>query len=113
MATSRLQEIITGAKERSKEINKLEKQGLVKKIAPRLYTSSLEEAAEKIVSRNWFRILSELYPEALLSHRSALERRPTPHGHIYLTYTYTDNIELPGLHIHFLKGPVPLVPEDE
>jgi len=112
MAISRLQEVLFGSKERSKEIKKLEKQGLVKKIAPRIYTSSLDEAPEKIVNRNWFRILSELYPEALLSHRSALELRPTSHGHIYLTYTYTDNIELPGLHIHFLKGPAPLVPDD-
>lgn len=113
MATSRLQEVIIGAKERSKEIKKLEKQGLIKKIAPRVYTSSLGETPEKIIQRNWFRILSGLYPEALLSHRSALERKPTSHGHVYLTYTYTDNIELPGLHIHFLKGPAPLVPDDE
>jgi hypothetical protein len=113
MATNRLQEVIIGAKARSKEIKKLETQGLIKKIAPRVYTSSLEEPPEKVIQRNWFRILSELYPEALLSHRSALERRPTSLGHIYLTYTYTDIIELPGLHIHFLKGPAPLVLADE
>ena len=112
MATGRLQEIIVGSKERSKEIQKLEKQKLIRKIAPRLYTTVLEEAPEKIVGRNWYRIVSELYPEAMLSHRSALERRPTPGGHLYLTYTYTDNIELPGLHLHFLKGPTAQEPGD-
>ncbi|HWK07890.1 MAG TPA: Fic family protein [Puia sp.] len=112
MATGRLQEIIIGSKERTKEIQKLEKQKLIRKIGPRLYTTVLEEAPEKIVGRNWYRVVSELYPDAMLSHRSALERRPTPGGHLYLTYTYTDNIELPGLHLHFLKGPAAQEPDD-
>lgn len=108
----RLQEIIVGVKERSKEIGKLEKQGLIRKIAPRLYTTNMEEAPEKIVRRNWYRILSELYPGVILSHRSALERIPTPEGHIYLTHSYKDLIELPGLTIHFIEGPGP-IPGDE
>lgn len=106
MSILRLQEIITGS--RTKEINNLERSGQVKKIAPKIYTSNLEETPEVIVRRNWYRILSDLYPEALLSHRSALERMPTIKGRIYLTYTYTDIIELPGIIIHFLKGHKPL-----
>ncbi len=113
MSVTRLQEIIIGSKERSKEINKLERQGLIQKIAPRLYTSSLQEAPEKIIRRNWYRILSDMFPDAFLSHRSALERMPTAGGHIYLTHSYTDNLSLPGLTLHFLKGPAPMVPGDE
>jgi len=105
---NRLQEIIIGTKERSKEIGRLEKQGLVCKIAPRVYTSNLEEAPEKIVRRNWYRLISELFPEAFLSHRSALERMPTPGGHLYLTRNYKGTVELPGLILHFSKGPDPL-----
>ena len=112
MANIRLQEIIIGARERSKEINKLEKEGLIKKIAPRLYTSNFEEAPEKTIRRNWYRLLSELYPEAFLSHRSALEKIPTPGGHINLTYSYTDSITLPGLFIHFQKGHAAIDPDD-
>ena len=108
----RLQEIIIGKKERSKQISKLEKEGLIKKIAPRLYTSNMTEAPEKIVRRNWYRILSELYPEAFLSHRSALERVPTEGGHIYLTHSYTKNTVLPGLTLHFLQGHEALAPDD-
>jgi hypothetical protein len=104
----RFQEIIIGTTEKTREIKKLEKQRQLRKIAPRLYSSNMEENPETIIRRNWYRILSELYPEAFLSHRSALERIPTAGGHIYLTYTYTDNIILPGLSIHFLKGPEPL-----
>ena len=112
MANIRLQEIIVATKEKSKEINKLEKEGLVKKIAPRLYTSNIDEAPEKTVRRNWYRLLSELYPDAFLSHRSALEKMPTPGGHIYLTHSYTDNINLPGLSIHFQKGHTAIDPDD-
>jgi Fic/DOC family len=109
MAAIRLQEVIVGAKERSKEIGKLEKEGLLKKIAPKIYTSNLEETPEVIIRRNWYRLLADLYPEAMLSHRSALERMPTTEdGHIFLTSTYTQNIELPGLVIHLLKGNEPL-----
>ncbi|WP_290790910.1 Fic family protein [Flavihumibacter sp. UBA7668] len=105
---NRLQEIIIGSKERSKEIGKLEKLGLLRKIAPRVYTSSLEEPPEKIIRRNWYRLVSDLFPDAFLSHRSALERMPTPEGHLYLTRSYKGLVELPGLMLHFSKGPDPL-----
>jgi hypothetical protein len=112
MVALRLQEIIVGSKDKSKEIGKLEKEGLIKKIAPRLYTSNMAEASEIIVRRNWYRILSELYPKAFLSHRSALERMPTKGGHIYLTHSYTDITELPGITIHFLKGHAPIADDE-
>ncbi|MEJ7768210.1 MAG: Fic family protein [Chitinophagaceae bacterium] len=108
MPISRVQEIVIGSKNNSKEIDKLEKKNLVKKIAPRLYTSNLEEPVEIIVRRNWYRILSELYPRAFLSHRSALERMLTKNYSVYLTHSYTDLIELPGMTIHFLKGHGPI-----
>jgi hypothetical protein len=112
MTTLRSQEILVGSKDRSKETEKLEKEGYIKKIAPRLYTSNMAEASEIIVRRNWYRILSELYPEAFLSHRSALERMPTKEGHIYLTHSYTNTTELPGITIHFLKGHAPLTDDE-
>jgi len=51
---TRLQEIIIGTKERSKENGKWYKAGLIRKIAPRVYTSNLEETPEKIIRRNWY-----------------------------------------------------------
>jgi hypothetical protein len=108
IAMIRLQEIIIGTAERSKEIRKLENQGLIRKIAPRVYTSGLEEPPEKILRRNWYRLISDLFPDAFLSHRSAMERIPTPEGHLYLTRSYKNTVGLPGLTLHFLKGPAPL-----
>jgi hypothetical protein len=104
---SKVQEIIFASSDKteSRRVTALLKEGQIRKIAPRIYTSNFTDEPAAIIKRNWFQILSRLYPEALLSHRSALEFVPTPNGHIFLTYTYNEKIELPGLTIHFLEGP--------
>lgn len=101
-----IQEVIFSSSDTkiSKQISKLEKEGKIIKIAPRIYTSNLKETAESIVQRNLFQILAHLYPDALLSHRSAFEYKPTATGTIFLTYTYTKKVNLPGVTISFLKG---------
>lgn len=110
IAPSQVQEIIfaSSVKKESKQITELLKKKLIRKIAPRIYTSNLMEDPAMIIKRNWYRILANLFPEALLSHRSALEFKPTSEGHIFLTYSYTSNVLIPGLTIHLLKGPKPI-----
>ncbi len=105
-----LREVIFSSSNRSlsKQISKLEKAGKIKKIAPRIYTSNFTDAIETIISRNIFTILGKLYPRALLSHRSALEFKPTSSNHIFVTYTYTKKIKLPGITIRFIKGNKPI-----
>jgi len=101
-----LQEIIFGSSDTriSKQISKLEKDGKIRKIAQRLYSSNLTDPIEDIVRRNLFHILSKLYPFAVLSHRSAFEFKPTNSGQIFLTYKYTKKVTLSGITIQFLKG---------
>jgi Fic/DOC family len=105
-----LQEILFGSgdKAESKRISTLVKKGTAKKIAPRIYTTNLDNTPESIIKRNWFRILAAQYPKSLLSHRSALECKPTPGGHIYVTYSYTKKVSLPGLIVHFQQGHEPI-----
>jgi hypothetical protein len=105
---SRIQEIIFASSDRieSKRITALLKEGTIRKIAPRIYSSNFSDEPATIIKRNWYRILANLYPDAVLSHRSALESMPTKEGHIYLTFSYTKKVELPGLTIHFLNGPL-------
>lgn len=107
---SKVQEIIFASSEKkeSRRITALLKEKLIRKIAPRIYTSNLEEEPAVIIKRNWYSIVANLFPDALLSHRSALEFKPTPQGHIYLTYSYTSNVLLPGLSVHLLKGSGPI-----
>ncbi len=89
----------------SRQISKFEREGILKKLSPRIYTTNLKEKPESIIKRNIFQIIAHLYPGALLSHRTAFEYKPTETGNIFLTYTYTRKISLPGITIHFLEGP--------
>jgi hypothetical protein len=105
-----LQEVIFSSSlpQISKQISKLEKAGKLRKIAPRIYTPNFTDSPEMIIRRNLFAILGKLYPGALLSHRSALEFKPTSAGHIFLTYTYTKKVKLPGITLRFMEGHAPI-----
>ena len=105
-----LQEVVFSSSDSklSKQISKLEKGGKLRKIAPRIYTPNFTDSPETIVRRNLFAILGKLYPGCLLSHRSALEFKPTSAGHIFLTYTYTKKIGLPGITLRFMEGHGPI-----
>lgn len=108
MLTSKsLPEIVFGSADSNvaKQISKLVQQGKLKKIAPKIYTSNLVELAETILKRNLFMVLGKLYPGAVLSFRSALEVWLSPAGIIYLSYTYTKKIELPGIMVALIEGP--------
>jgi hypothetical protein len=101
-----LQEIIYSSSDKKvrKQIALLESTGKIKKIAPRILTSNFIDTDEVIIKRNIFSILGNLYPGSLLSHRSAIEFKPTTTGQIFVTYTYTKKIELPGITIRFMEG---------
>jgi Fic family protein len=100
------QEIIFGSSDStiSKRISQLEKEGKIRKLTSKVYTGNLEDEPEKIIRRNLFSILGHLYPGAVLSHRSAIEFKPTSSGHLFLTYKYTKKSKLLGITIRFLEG---------
>jgi len=105
-----LQEVIFSSKEPaiSRRLTQLEREGKLRKISPRIYTPIHNETPETIVNRNLFKIVGQLYPGALLSHRSAIECKPTPAKLLFLTYTYTKKIDLPGVTLSFIKGQGPI-----
>lgn len=105
-----LQEVVFSSSDPSvsRQISKLEKAGKLRKIAPRIYSPNFEEAPEKIIRRNLFTILGKLYPGSVLSHRSALEFQPTSAGQIFITYSYTKRVQLPGITIRFMQGHGPI-----
>lgn len=102
-----LQEIIFSSSDPviSRAISKLEKGAQLRKIAPRIYTPNLQEDPADIIKRNIFKILGHLFPGILLSHRSALEYKPTVSGDIFLTYTHDRKITFPGITVNMIKGP--------
>ena len=104
-------EIIFGTSDSvaSRRITKMEKEGKLKKIAPRIYTSNLLDSAENIVKRNLFEIIAWRLPDAIISHRSAFSMAPTPSGDLFLTANSSRLIDdIPGVRLNVMKGAAPL-----
>lgn len=101
-----LQEIIFSSSNTtlSRTLGRYEAQGKLRKIAPRIYTPNMDEEPEAIIKRNIFTIIGHLYAGALLSHRSAFEFKPTVTGNLFLTYTYSRKVKLPGITLNINKG---------
>ncbi len=92
----------------SHQIGKLLKKGILRKIAPRLYTTNLLDSPENIVRRNILSILMWRFPNTIISHRSANEMRLTSAGHFFLTGKFSRKVtDLPGVVITILQGPAP------
>lgn len=90
----------------SRVISKKAKDGELRKVAPRIYTTNLIDSLENIVRRNLIEILVHRYPGAVISHRSAKEMRPTASGDFFLTNSVTRRVtDLPGVILNFVKGP--------
>lgn len=62
----------TQDKRKSAVMRFMMKAGLLRKIAPKVYTTNMEDIPEDIIRRNIFFILGRLYPQAVISHRSPL-----------------------------------------
>jgi len=105
-----MSEIIFAASD-SKEaykISKLLQNNKIRKIAPRIYTTNFDEKPPGIINRNILEIIGNLYPGAVLSHRSAFDFKPTSTNQIFVTHSYTRKVKLPGITINFLEGKGPV-----
>lgn len=92
----------------SRKLSKLVSQGKLRKLASRIYTSNMKDSPEYIVRRNFFEILAWRYPNSVISHRSAIELRPTENGHFYLTSSFSRRVtDLPGVTVNIYKGHPP------
>lgn len=90
----------------SRALTKKVNNGELRKVAPRIYTTNLVDSLENIVRRNLIDILVYRYPNALISHRSAKEMRPTATGDFFLTGSTSRRVtDLPGITLNIIKGP--------
>jgi hypothetical protein len=92
---------------RSNLVRSAVKSGILRPIAPKIYTSNAKDSLEEIIKRNRYQILGYLFPQGVISHRSALEGGISSDGVVFLTFKYTKNVDLPGLRIRLMKGPGP------
>jgi len=89
----------------SHQISKAERAGKIRKIAPRVYTTNFKDSEEQIIKRHFLDILKWRFPQAVITHRSAQELRPTASGHFFVTAHYSKKIsDYKGVIINVMKG---------
>ncbi|MDR9388788.1 MAG: Fic family protein [Wenzhouxiangella sp.] len=79
--------------------------GALRKIGSRLYTRNLDEDPARLVKRHWYHLITDYFPDALITDRTALENQPAPDGSVCLISDKKRNVELPGLVFRPRKGP--------
>lgn len=84
------------------------KERQIRRIRRGLYTTNLSDPLEVVVKRNLWPIVALLAPGGVISHRTALEGRPSPSNVVVITGDYRRTIEIPGLTLRQLKGPARL-----
>ena len=92
----------------SKAVSRAVRDGVARKIAPRLFTSDLTSDPARIVARNLYQVVSLLAPGAVISYRTAIESRPAEDGSVFVSAPYERRVELPGAAIRLVEGPGPL-----
>ena len=83
-------------------------EGRIRPAGPRLYVSVPEAETAQTIRRTWSAIVNRLYPDAFITHRTALEFIPSPAGEIFITASTTHEVAYPGLVLKFVRGPAPL-----
>lgn len=94
-----------------RRLARLRSAGRIRLVGPRLYVSVPESQTARTLQRVWSTVVAGLFPGALLSHRTALEFRPSPDGELFITGRTNRSIRYPGLVLRFIRGPGPL-PDD-
>lgn len=89
----------------------LKNSGRIRAVGPRLYVSVPENETASTLRNAWSTVVATLFPNALLSHRTALEFKPSPEGDVFITSSTNRHVQYPGLTLHFVRGPEAL-PDD-
>jgi len=86
--------------------------GELRRLYAGIYTDDLTAPLETVARRELFSLCALLAPGAIVSHRSAIDLRPTSAGDLFLTGPYRrDLLNVHGLSLRVIRGPGPL-PDD-
>ena len=92
-----LPEIFVSNTEISALVNQAVKAGKLRKLGSRLYTKDMDCAPENIVKRNWYFLLKDYYPDALIADRTAIENQPAADGSVFIVSSKKRETALPGI----------------
>lgn len=107
-SVAQLPEVFVSDTAISKNVHAAVAKGQLRKIGSRLYTRNLTEDPEKIVRRNWYGLVADYFPDAVIADRTALENKPAEDGSIFLISAKTREVALPGIFLRPRTGPGPL-----
>ena len=92
----------------ARRLQRMAEQGQLRRIYQGIYTDDLVQPIEAITRRELYALCALLAPGSIISHRSAIESRPTQSGNYYLTGPYRRQVDLPGVRLRIGQGPGPL-----
>jgi hypothetical protein len=92
--------------------SRAQRRGEIRRLARGLYTTNLDEPAEKLLRRRWIDVASLYFPGAVIVDRSAVEGRPADDGSLILDTgprsSRPQPVTLPGLWLRPRPGPGPI-----
>jgi fido (protein-threonine AMPylation protein) len=103
-----LPEVFVSNAEISKAVSDAVERGHLRKLGSRLYTRNLTEDPARLVRRQWYHLITDYYPDALIADRTALENKPAEDGSVFLISEKKRDTDLPGLVFRPRKGAGPL-----
>ncbi len=90
---------------RANALTRMVRKGQARKLASSIYTSDLSSEPEVIVQAELHGIIRHFYPGAVISHRTALEAKPSPSGAYHITFgAWRRDHRLPGVTIRVWPG---------
>lgn len=85
--------------------------GELRRLERGLYTTNLDEPAERLIRRRWLEVAPLYFPGSVVVDRSAVDGRPAEDGSLFLDAAPKGRAgtkELPGLVLRYRPGPGPI-----
>lgn len=96
MLMNKFPEVFLSNKKIANKVARELKKGNIRKIGPRLYTTSLQDSPAYIIKKHLWIIVSDYFPDGLIADRTALENAPSKDGSIFLISERKRDVMLPG-----------------
>ena len=105
---SPLPEIFLTTPQLASRVSRDLKQGRVRRLAPSIYTTNVTDAPESLVRRQLWQVASLVFPNAVITDRTAFEAGPSHDGSVFLAAGTAREVALPGVTLRARKGSGPL-----
>jgi hypothetical protein len=92
----------------ARRLQRMADEGRLRRIYSGIYTDDLDAPIETVTRRHLNELCSLVLPGCIVSHRSAIEQRPTAGGQYFVSGPYRRDVDLPGVKVRAAKGRGPL-----